>query len=90
LPFLILRTQSNHRAALRAHEIVSRDTDGPAEPRGHADDLIGGVNRGRPPDLGDVSHFLDGCKHLEADHGGFEAKQAVQISNHAIHIERFR
>src|ERR1700723_2054370 len=31
-PFLVLRPQSNHRAALRTDEIVCRDAHGPAEP----------------------------------------------------------
>ena len=89
-PFLVLRSQSDDRAALRADEIVSGDANGPAKPGGHADDLVGGMDRGRPPDLLYRRHLLDGCKHLQANHGRLEAEQAVEIVHHAGQIERLR
>src|SRR3979490_3396004 len=49
-PLLVLRREANDGAALRADEIVGGDTDGPAQPRGHGDDLVGGGNRRRRPD----------------------------------------
>ncbi len=88
-PLLVLRREPDHGAALRADEIVGGDADGPAQPRGHADDLVGGVNRRRSPDLRDRRHLVHLREHLHADHGGLQAKQVVQIGHHAGQIEFF-
>src|SRR5207344_2606767 len=52
-PFLVLRGEPDHRAALRADEVVAGNADCPTQSRGHADDLVGGVNRAGTPDLRD-------------------------------------
>src|SRR6202012_3373827 len=67
-PFLVLRAEPDYGTALRADEIIAGDADGPAEPRGHADDLVGGVDRTRAPDFGNRLHLPDLSKHLDADH----------------------
>ena len=88
--FFVRWRQANHGAALRADEVFTGNADGPAKPRGHADDLVGGVNGARPPDLRNRRHLVDGCKHLDADHGGLEPQQVVEIGHHGGQIERFR
>jgi hypothetical protein len=73
-PFLVLRTKSDHRTTLRADEIVRRDTDRPAEPRGHADDLVGGVNRVGAADFRNCLHLLNAREQLHAGDGGLQPK----------------
>jgi hypothetical protein len=89
-PLLVLWRKANHRAALRADQILSRDADGPAEPRCHADDLIGGMHRRGTADFRDRRHVFDAREHLDADHGRLQPKQAVQVGHHAGQVERFR
>ena len=89
-PFLVLRPQSDHRAALRADEIFACYADRPAEPRGHADDLVGGMDRGRAADLRDRGHLVDRCKHLQPDHRRLEPKQVVEVGHHGGQIESLR
>ena len=86
----VLRRKADHRAALRADEIVTGNADGPAEPRSHADNLVGGMHRRGTTDFRDLGHLLDAGEHLDADHGRLQAKQAVQVGHHAGQIERFR
>jgi hypothetical protein len=86
----VLRRKPDHGAALRADEILTGDADGPAEPRGHADDLVGGMHRRGTADFRDRGHLLDAGKHLDADHGRLQAKQAVEVGHHVGQIERFR
>ena len=88
-PFLVLRGKPDHGAALGADEVIGGDTHRPAEPRGHADDLVGGVDRARTPDFFDRLHILDTREHFHADHGGLQAKQVVQVGDHAGQIQRF-
>jgi len=89
-PLLVLRRKADHGAALRADQIIGGDADGPAEPRGHADDLVGGMHRRGTADFRDRGHLLDASEHLDADHGRLQAKQTVEVGHHAGQIERFR
>jgi hypothetical protein len=68
---------------LRADEIFAGDADSPAKPRGHADDLVGGVNRAGTQDFRDRRHLLDGRKHLDADHGGFSRSRLFRSATMA-------
>src|SRR5665213_1517591 len=70
------------RASLRADQSVGGDADGPAQPRGHADDLVGGMDRGGAPDLRDRRHLLDSGEHLHADLGGLKPQHDVNIGDH--------
>src|SRR6266404_2414087 len=88
-PLLILRGEPDHRTALRADEIVRCDTDSPAQPRGHADDLVGGMDSGWTADFWDRRHLVRPREHLHSDHGGLRPKQAVQIGGYAGQVERF-
>jgi hypothetical protein len=87
-PFFVPGAEPDHGAALRADEIVGGDADGPAQPGSHADDLVGGVDRARPPDLFDSHHVLDTREQLHADHGGLQPQQIVEIGDHAGEVER--
>src|SRR6185312_1573132 len=89
-PFLVLGGEPDHGAALRAHEIIGGNADGPAETRGHADDLVGGVNRARPADLRDGLHVLDAGEHLDARDRRLQTEQAVEIGDHGDEVELFR
>ena len=72
-------TQSHHRPALRADEIVGGDAHRPAEPRGLADDLVEGVNGLRAADPVDRLHVLAPLEHLHAEGNGAELQQQRQI-----------
>src|SRR5437763_375157 len=80
-PLFILWREADHRAALVAYEIVAGNADGPAEARGHADDLVGGVDRIRPPDLRDRLHVGDAREQLHADHRRLQPQQVVEIGH---------
>jgi hypothetical protein len=88
-PFFILRRQPDHGAALGADQIGRGDADGPPQSRGHADDLVGGVNRARAPDFRYRLHVFHLREQLHADHRGLQAKQAVQFGHHGGEIELF-
>src|SRR6185437_699347 len=83
------RRKANHRAALATYEIVGRDADGPAEPRGHADDLVGGMDRVRPADFRNRLHILDASEHLDARDGRLQPEQAVEIGDHGGEVKLF-
>ena len=89
-PLLVLRSKPDHSATLRTDKVLCSDADGPAQPRRHTDDLVGGVNRRGTPDLRYCRHLLHSCEHLQSDHGGLETQEAVQIAYHAGQVELFR
>jgi hypothetical protein len=67
-PFVVFReTEPDDRPALRADEILTRQPDGPAEPRRLGDDLIERVHRFRPPDPRDRLHLLAALEQLHAE-----------------------
>jgi len=86
-PFVVLGAEANHRAALCADEILAGDADGPAEPRGHADDLIGGVDRIRPPDFRDRLHLRGMREQLHACYRRLQPQQAVEVGDEASEID---
>jgi hypothetical protein len=59
--------EPDHRAALRADQIVHRDADRPAELARLGDDLIRGVLGPWPADLRNRFHRFDGLEELHAD-----------------------
>ena len=89
-PFVVLGRETYHGAALRADEIVGGNTHGPAQARGHADDLVGGMDRVRPADLRDRFHLLDAREHLDADDRRLQAEQTDEIGGHAREVDLFR
>ncbi|MHC2618848.1 hypothetical protein ACVIW2_000880 [Bradyrhizobium huanghuaihaiense] len=89
-PFVVLGAKPDHRAALAAYQVVGGDADGPAQTRGHADDLVGGVDRIRPADLRDRFHLRCLSEQLHADHRRLQPQQAVEIGNEAGKIDPLR
>ena len=85
-PVLVAWMQPDDRAALRTDQVLHRDTDGPSEPRGLRDDLVGGVNRLGAANLRDRLHLLDRREHLHADGGGAKPQQRVEVIDDGLPV----
>src|SRR5215471_2003047 len=66
-PLLVLGMESDDRAALRAHQVLHGDAHRPPELTRLSHDLIRGVLRPRPADLGDGLHLRHRLEELHAD-----------------------
>ena len=78
-PLVILRVQPDHRATLRAHQVLARDADRETQTSGLRDDLVGGVDRARSPHFRDRLHVLDALKQLHADRRGLQSQQSIEF-----------
>ena len=85
-PFVVLRRETDHSAALGADEVGHRDADGPAELTGLGDDLIGRVASPRPADLRDHLHRFDRFEELHADRDRAESQIPIEAVDDRVPV----